>query len=397
MSADFSANGGGFPKHHSPMTGSGLPYRGQGQGQQRVQVPGLMMQSGMNTTSPSAMLAYGLPTPAAEKTTSAWQTRDFGPALGAPVMQAPAGQYATAERSPYLRPQASEQFDQTISPSRSPNMHARTPSHLDTLSRQNAELRNEVEGLRVECDQTQQACDSMLTELITAQEALAERDAEVQSLREQLSHQGGGDHGSLSRNDERELRDLRLRCNRLQGDIRQKDEQLRQAQTQTNMHHTMHGNTNLNAPNHIQHNRELSDAQQRYMDAENRANHAQHMHQQAQQEADTYAQQLRDWSVAYDGLKASYTDLYRTQSDTSQTARSHVDEKATQQQLAASKAAVDDVKKMRDFFKDNSEKVGKKNIEATELMRKLQDELYAKTMDFEQQRSMLEQFQLQVR
>lgn len=356
------------------------------------------MQSGMKTTSPSAMLAHGLPTPAAEMATNAWQTQNFGPALNAPVTQAPAGQYATAERSPYLRAQASGQFGQTpVSPSRSPNVHARTPSHLDTLSHQNAELRNEVEELRVSRDQTQEACDSMLTELMTTQEALAERDAEVQSLHEQLSHQGAGGQGSLSRNDERELRDLRLRCNRLQGDLRQRDEQLRQAQTQTNMHHAMYGNTNLNAPNHTQDNRELSDAQQRYMDAENRANRAQHMHQQAQQQADLYDQQLRDWSVAYNGLKASYDDLQRAQSETMHMTRSRADEEAAQQQLDASKAAVDDVKKMRDFYRNNSENVAKKNVEVTDLSRKLQDELQAKTREFEQQRSMLEQLQVQVR
>lgn len=327
-------------------------------------------------------------------------------------MQAPAEQTATGERSPYLSPNPSGHFYQpSISPSRSPNMHLRTSSQFDTLSRQNAELRHEIDNLHAEHDQTQSACDNMLTELMTTQESLQEaqsaiaaRDAELHSLREQLSRQQhsptqGGAGIGLSRNDERELRDLRLRCNRLQGECRQKDEQLRQAQTQTSMHQNMYGKSNTNST--AQHNREFSDAQQRFMDAESRAARAEHLHQAAQSQADTYAQQLREWSDAYDGLKASYEDLERSHSELSQSAatqttRSRVDDEETQQ-LAASKTALDDVKKMRDFFKENSEKVAKKNIEVTKQMRKVQDELHAKTREFEQQKGMLEALQLQVR
>ncbi|RMZ81537.1 hypothetical protein DV737_g2500, partial [Chaetothyriales sp. CBS 132003] len=289
-------------------------------------------------------------------------------------------------------------------------MDLHSSSHIDTLSRENAELRQQLENIRSERDQTQSACDSMLTELMTTQESLqdaesiiAARDAELHSLREQLSHQQhnytqDGAGVGLSRSDDRELRDLRLRCNRLQVECRRKDEQLHESQTQASMQQSMYGNSNANSP--AQHRRELSDVQQRLMDVESRATHAEHLHQTAQSQADAYAQQLREWSVAYDGLKASYEDLQRSYSELSQSAATHVtqsrvDDQATQQ-LAESRSALDDMKKMKDFFQENSEKVAKKNIEVMRQMRNAQDALYAKTKEFEQQRGMLEALQLQV-
>ncbi|RMZ92073.1 hypothetical protein DV736_g724, partial [Chaetothyriales sp. CBS 134916] len=412
MSAEFSVNPQGeFAVHNSHMKVQGLPYRGEAQAHQRVQAPEPTMHNGMSMKSASAMLADDLSTPIPHNATSAWQPQDSGFPLSAPVVQAPVEQTTTGERPPYLSPRLGGHFDQpAISPARSPNMPLRTSSHFDTISRENAELRHELKTIRAEREQIQSACDNMLTELMTtqgflqdAQSTVAARDAELHSLREQLSHQQhdstqDGAGAGLSRSDERELRDLRLRCNRLQGECRRKDEQLREAQSQANMQQNMYGSSNANFT--AQQSRELSDAQQHLMDAESRAAHAQHLHQTAQSQADTYAQQLREWSVAYDGLKASYEDLQRSHSELSQSAatqmtRSRVDDEATQQ-LAVLKAALDDVKKMRDFFRENSEKVAKKNIEVTEQMRKAQDALHAKTREFEQQRGMLEALQVQV-
>ena len=84
----------------------------------------------------------------------------------------------------------------------------------------------------------------MLTELMTTQETLKERETEPHSLHEQFSRQqhsptqGGS---GLLRNDEIEHRDLRLRYNRLQGECRQKDDQIRQAHTQRSMHQNVYG------------------------------------------------------------------------------------------------------------------------------------------------------------
>ena len=391
MSAVYTATPAAeqFQLPQAPTNNKGFPYRNDVPARKAVSVPGSAMQDGMATGT----IAHDLSTPRRELSAFASQTKFSSSALSAPVLQSASEKMATSDRPPYLSPRRSGQFDlPSISPSRSSNTHLPNSSQIDKLLQQNVELSHELDELRAERDQTQAACDNMLTELITTQDTLQEQDTELHSLRELVSRQENNpaqDGGRLSRNDEKELRDLRLRCHRLQGECRRKDEEVRQAQTQASMHQNMYGQ----ATSPAQHNHELADTRQRLVDAESRANHAVSLHQTAQSQADAYAQQLHEWSVAYDGLKASYNDL---QGSHTQLTQNSAIEKTRSEGDDQAKAALDDVKRIRDFFQQNSEKVARKNIEVTAQMRQAQDALHARTIELEQQKGMLKALQNQV-
>jgi predicted nucleic acid-binding Zn-ribbon protein len=103
-----------------------------------------------------------------------------------------------------------------------------------------------------------------------------------------------------------------------------------------------------------------------------------------------------DWKNAYDGLQESYNGLQRSHHELSQAAhetRSRVDNQAAQQ-LQASHAALNDARQMEGFWKENSEKLSKKNKEVMDQARNLQNALDSKSREVDQQKSIIETLQL---
>src|SRR2546421_10436896 len=248
------------PTRNIPPNPQRIPSRGEDQVRQQTQVPESTMQDS-NWTSPRAMAANGFPRTSPDS--QGLQNDELGLAIGGPEHN------LSAEKNSFLSPTSSSPLSQspaayqmrteTLS-SRSPTRHFRTLSQLDNLIRENAQLRQELENLRAERDQTQDACDNMLTELMTTQETLQEtqtaivgKDAELCALRERHAAQP---EEVLSRDEKWELRDLRLRCSRLQLEADRKDKELKQARADM---HEANGSRSSHGPP----NREALEAQER--------------------------------------------------------------------------------------------------------------------------------------
>jgi chromosome segregation ATPase len=333
------------------------------------------------------MAAYGFPRTGPNSQDR--QNNELGLAIGGPVLQPPTEYNPSTGKGSFPSPTPSSPLSQSP---RTPTRHLRTPSQLDNVVRENAQLRRELENLRAKRDQTQDACDNMLTDLITTQEtlrvtqrAIAEKDAELSVLRERLVEE------PLSRGGEQELRDLRIRYSRLQLEADQKDKQLQQARADM---HESNGSRSSHSPR----NREALETQERLMEAEQRINQTERLYQDASNQADTYLKQKMEWKNAYDGLQESYNGLQRSHHELSQAFRetqSGVDNRAAQK-LQALHAALNASRRMEDFWKQNSEKLSKRNKEVMGQLRNLQDALDSKSREVDQQKSMIEALQLQM-
>jgi chromosome segregation ATPase len=310
----------------------------------------------------------------------------------------------------HLHMVSDEDFQNSRQFSSASTKRSHSSSQAEGLEQENLRLRQQLEGFRNERDDALEARESMLTELMEAQETaedlrtvLAQKTAELSSLRQQLAEQSHVLQTSfsettvqgeaLSRNDERELRDLRLRCNRLQLESERKDKMLDQARADMLQANTTTSSANIESTDAVER------LQQRLADSEDRILQVNRLYQEASRDANTYLQQIMDWKKAYDALQAdrdqlhgSHLQLQQTHAQLSQAAKDSQTQSDSQlaRELQSLNSELNTARQMVAFFKENSEKLSQKNGEVTERVRHLQDELMSKNREVGAQRSGME-------
>jgi len=304
------------------------------------------------------------------------------------------------------------------------------------LAHQNAELTEQVKELRVECDRRTTAVEDMLTAVLDAEGLLAEKEAEVVRLSAELDQETpqfskmeemfkkrqaealadkdrkintlqeevhrlstANTNTTIAGNHNAELSDLRQRSSRLQEQLTEKDNLLKQTTTSLRAwesgwkSHMQKEKEKLDATIESKYasiHSELRDQTSRREQAEARSrsaadNAAAALAQVEAQttQSETYLQQLTDLQRSHAALSQQFA---------SASSKPQIDSAV----LEKLQAELSEARKLGAFFKKNSEQTSKTSKEVAAANRALQESMTAKTREVEEQASLIQALRLQL-